>query len=101
MYEPGLVSQVRLMGRQLFEQLRHLASRNRNTGHHDSQQNHDHEGDRKAVRQPPMIQPAHQWSEHKAQQSGEGEWYEQLATHIERGDEQRANDHTGSAIDDG
>jgi hypothetical protein len=48
-----------------------------------------------------MIQPAHQWSENKGQQSGEGEWYEQITTHIERGDEQRCDDHAGGAVDGG
>jgi hypothetical protein len=39
--------------------------------------------------------------ENEAQHPGKGEWYEQIARHIERRDEQRGYDHSGGAVDRG
>ena len=101
MHEPGLVPQVRLVGRQLFEQLRQLAPGHRGAGKQNRQQDGDHDRDRKAVRQPPVLQPAHERGQNEAQQPRQGQRYEQITTEIETCHEQRRDDHAGGAVDHG
>ena len=46
-----------------------------------------------------MSQPPHQGGEHESQQTRQSERYQQIATEIERGNEQRGDDHAGGAVD--
>jgi hypothetical protein len=101
LHEPSFVAQVRLMTRQLFEKLRHLAAGNRSTRKQNSQQDGNHECDRRSARQSPVHEPAHERGENEAQYPCKGERYEQIAPYIECHNEQRCHHHTGGAVDRG
>jgi hypothetical protein len=86
------------MLRQLFEELRNLMSRKRNSAQHDRDQDGHDERHREPLRDPPVDQAPYKWKKDETDESCQRKWDQQIAPTIQPHNYESHDGESGGAI---